>query len=142
MPCPLGQRTSVLRPAPHLGLALGDAVCGHPWDPTATPGVNLSVPEACPGACSQLPRSGIWTPLYNLPKGKKRLHSPSAEAAAAVAGRAFSQEEVSGPHSYPPTLGSSGGPVTKNEAPCQGHHAYAEPLSSAASVRRPDTQAG
>lgn len=127
---------------PHLGLALGDAACGHPWDPMATPVVNLSVPEACPDVCSQLPRSGIWTPLYNLPKGKMRLHSPSSEAAAAVAEEEGSQEEASGPHSCPPTLGSSGGPMRKNEAPCHGHHAYPEPLPSAASVRRPDTQAG
>lgn len=45
-------------------------------DPTRTPQGNMPptaagspvLPEVCLGACSRLPHSGIWTPLYNLPK--------------------------------------------------------------------------
>lgn len=52
----------------------------HPtltWSPTQlTPQGNMPttsagsavLPEVCLGVCSQLPHSGIWTPLYNLPK--------------------------------------------------------------------------
>lgn len=35
--------------------------------PTITAGSPV-LPEVCLGVCSQLPHSGIWTPLYNLPK--------------------------------------------------------------------------
>ena len=41
--------------------------------PTA---VTPLLPEACPGAYSQPSRSGISTPLYNLPKGRWKSISP------------------------------------------------------------------
>lgn len=85
-------------------LILAGAPAGLAWKMPCldTPGklrpppqhMTLLVPEACPGVCSQPPRSGIWTPLYNLPKGKMQIHLPSSKAAGATEGRTFSLEEA------------------------------------------------
>lgn len=58
-----------------------------PGNKLTTPAVTLLLPEACPGACSQPSHSGIWTPLYNLPKGRCKSISPPG----AVEGRGFSR---------------------------------------------------
>ena len=47
-----------------------------PRNMPTTPAVTPLLPEACLGVCSRLPHSGIWTPLYNLSKGRRTPISP------------------------------------------------------------------
>lgn len=82
--------------------------------PAATPAVTPAVPEASPGACSQPPHSGIWTPLYNLPKedadplAPERQLEPQGREPSGGGGAANRAGVSASPR--PPSLGSSGGP--------------------------------
>lgn len=75
------------------------------------------LPEVCLGACSQLPHSGIWTLLYNLPKeeasavpthGSQSLGKPTL-------GRRLQQTEFSSPRSFPDIVGEH----QEAHLPCQ-----------------------
>lgn len=73
-PKPTENSSSLRRPPAGPGRGAGSV-----WTPRnmpTTPAVTPLLPEACLGVCSRLPHSGIWTPLYNLSKGRRTPISP------------------------------------------------------------------